>query len=101
MLKILGDIETGKKLWCFNDKNYQQILCITVSSDGKYLAYAGIHPKHEITIHDPENNKRLDAFKGHRDTVSVCINQCHFLTFSVLLSELELLNCFQDLLIEL
>jgi ribosomal RNA-processing protein 9 len=73
-----GDVETGKKLHHFPGKRTFQkgmeghigeVLAVTVSSDGKFLASAG--KDRFVRIWDAHNNKLLESFKGHRDVVGV------------------------------
>lgn len=78
---LTGNVETGQKLHSFpgsrrNIKDFEghigEVYALSISSDGKYLASGG--KDQLIHIWDVQENKLLDSFKGHRDTVTVRIN---------------------------
>lgn len=95
--KILGDVETGKKIFTFPGGRYflllfflisrhanqkssghsGQVLALAISSDGKFLASAG--KDQTIKIWDAIAQKLIDTFKGHRDIISVSLMLFFFL----------------------
>ncbi|CAL8337262.1 unnamed protein product [Lota lota] len=75
---IKWDIETGKKLHTIkggrkgtearHGGHTTQVLCMAISSDGKYLATGDMN--RSIIIWEPETCKQLYKLKGHRGPVS-------------------------------
>eukprot|EP01114_Cavostelium_apophysatum_P023179 TRINITY_DN8652_c0_g1_i1.p1 TRINITY_DN8652_c0_g1~~TRINITY_DN8652_c0_g1_i1.p1 ORF type:complete len:445 (-),score=91.01 TRINITY_DN8652_c0_g1_i1:16-1350(-) len=72
---IKWDVETGKKLFKFEGRkskdkeegHQKQVLSVAISTDGKYLASAGVDLL--IRIWDLQSNTHIDSFKGHKDAV--------------------------------
>jgi ribosomal RNA-processing protein 9 len=76
LLILQGELETGKKLHQFHghkfketDGHTDQVYALAISSDGKFLASAGLDKL--IKIWDPTKDTFVDALQGHRGPITV------------------------------